>query len=257
LHGLAVALTGPATAPRSDFQQALRVRLLVEASNLAVRPTTRRRRADRHHRTKGGGIRLAAFGIGLSMAGGGIAVAANSHILGTGPVNQGAAALGGGSTEHSDSLHGATAAAGAIPGISAGASRSASPAALPPPASGTDPAQASPSSTALASTTPTGAESAVSSPDLSSPAAYPPAPGSIGRGDPAVAGVEAATGASNDGPRGPLPLPIAPAVSPLGIDSPPVQMPSVDASPGAVATPSRSVIGASVTRPLLRVIRLR
>ncbi len=84
LQGLGAAMTGPATAPNVDFQQALRRRLVIEAAPRAT-PTpalpSDASRPWRQKRPKGGGIRLTAFGIGLSLAGGAIAAAAYSFSL--------------------------------------------------------------------------------------------------------------------------------------------------------------------------------
>jgi hypothetical protein len=76
LRGLGSVL-GAAAAPRLDFQQDLRERLIDEARWIAAQPKSRPR-SSRPRRPKGGGIRLAAIGIGFSLAGGGIVAAAHT-----------------------------------------------------------------------------------------------------------------------------------------------------------------------------------
>ncbi|HEX4429627.1 MAG TPA: hypothetical protein VHZ96_10205 [Frankiaceae bacterium] len=68
---------GAAAAPRLDFRRELRQRLVDEALLIAAQPKTRPR-SGRPRRPKGGGIKLAAIGIGFSLAGGGIVAAAHS-----------------------------------------------------------------------------------------------------------------------------------------------------------------------------------
>ncbi len=82
LSGLALALASPDTAPSREFRQALRQRLISEAAELASRPppnrpkrTTARAGKRKPPRGSGSGLRLAAIGAGLSLAGGGIAAA--------------------------------------------------------------------------------------------------------------------------------------------------------------------------------------
>jgi hypothetical protein len=79
LRGLGNAL-GASACPRLDFQRDLRQRLIDEARLIAAQPN-RRPRSERPRRPKGGGIRLAAIGIGFSLAGGGIVAAAHSLTL--------------------------------------------------------------------------------------------------------------------------------------------------------------------------------
>jgi hypothetical protein len=89
LRGLGNAL-GAAAGPRLEFRSDLRQRLLDEARLLAAQPKTRPR-SGRPRRPKGGGIRLAAIGIGFSLAGGGVVAAAHSLTL---PAKAGAASPG-------------------------------------------------------------------------------------------------------------------------------------------------------------------
>jgi hypothetical protein len=72
---------GGSAAPRLEFRIDLRQRLIEEARQIALQPKTGppRRRACRPK--GGGGIRLAAIGIGFSLAGGGVVAAAHSLSL--------------------------------------------------------------------------------------------------------------------------------------------------------------------------------
>lgn len=83
LHGFADLLADearfPRLAPRTDFRQALRQRLINEATLLAGNPV-RAKKTPWRRRPRGGGFRLAAFSAGLSLAGGGIALAAHSFV---------------------------------------------------------------------------------------------------------------------------------------------------------------------------------
>ncbi len=73
---LAQSLSSASLTPREEFRVSLRQQLITEASRLAAnRPPPKRDKPRR----RGNGVRLAAFGIGLSAAGGGIAFAAD-HI---------------------------------------------------------------------------------------------------------------------------------------------------------------------------------
>ena len=79
LRGLGLALGSSAT-PRLEFQRDLRERLIEEARLIALRPKPPPR-ARRPRRPRGGGVRLAAIGIGFSLAGGGVVAAAHSFSL--------------------------------------------------------------------------------------------------------------------------------------------------------------------------------
>jgi hypothetical protein len=84
LHGfgdlLADADRYPRLAPRADFRRTLRERLVAEAAILAAKRAQPAEKAPRKRRPRGGGFRLAAFGAGLSLAGGGVALAAHSLV---------------------------------------------------------------------------------------------------------------------------------------------------------------------------------
>jgi hypothetical protein len=79
MRGLGLAL-GPSATPRLEFQRDLRERLIEEARLIALRPKPPPR-ARRPRRPRGGGVRLAAIGIGFSLAGGGVVAAAHSFSL--------------------------------------------------------------------------------------------------------------------------------------------------------------------------------
>ncbi len=82
LRGLGLAL-GTSATPRREFERDLRERLIEEARLIALRPKAppRSRRPRRRGPSSGGGIRLAAIGIGFSLAGGGMVAAAHSLSL--------------------------------------------------------------------------------------------------------------------------------------------------------------------------------
>ena len=79
LRGLGLAIASSAT-PRLEFQRDLRELLIEEARLIALRPKPPPR-ARRPRRPRGGGVRLAAIGIGFSLAGGGVVAAAHSFSL--------------------------------------------------------------------------------------------------------------------------------------------------------------------------------
>jgi hypothetical protein len=75
LDRLGQSMLSPAMAPRLEFRQSLRTELVAQAAlrAAAVRPPSRPPKV----RKSKGGFRLAALGIGISAAGGGLALAAN------------------------------------------------------------------------------------------------------------------------------------------------------------------------------------